>query len=132
MRSSIFALLISLTASSALANEALYKCTAQSVLELANNGTLTPPNTDHWKGYWSDFLIDTATGVLRRRGQPPERLSIIQKGSSQNDFIAAPQATLVSAATDVIRVRAWDRRPGVTFYAFHLSRAVSGMCVVAE
>ncbi len=132
MRRNILALLFSLAAMPALATEALYKCNAKSVLQLANNGTLAPPDTDYWKEYWSDFLVDTVTGVLRRRAQPPERLAIIQKGSGQNDFIAAPQATLISAATDVIRVRAWDRKPGVTFYAFHLSRVVSGMCVVVE
>lgn len=112
--------------------DALYRCSAKSVQSLQDDGTLAPFPTNFWLEHWSNFLIDTTTGLLRRSKAAPEQLAVIQRGSGQNDFVASPRATPVSAATDVLRVRAWDRKPQVTFYALNLSMIVAGSCEAVQ
>lgn len=114
------------------AAEALYRCSAKSALTLQDDGTLASFPTDIWLNHWSNFLIDTTTGLLRRSKAAPEQLAVIQRGSGENDFVASPRATPVSAATDVLRVRAWDRKPQVTFYALNLSMIVAGTCEAVQ
>ncbi|WP_156410493.1 hypothetical protein [Bosea sp. Root381] len=91
-----------------------------------------PFQNNFWADYWSNFLIDTATGLLRRGAAKPEQLAIVQKGSGEYDFVASPLATAVSASTDVLRVRAWNSNPQVTFYAFGLSMVVTGTCTTVK
>jgi hypothetical protein len=61
---------------------------------------------------------------------------IVQDGSNENDHVLVQRSDYprnvkrmaADAATDFIRIRAWDRKPQSTFMAFSLSTLVTGTC----
>lgn len=133
MRSVILAMVSAgLAVSSASATDALYRCSAKTVLTTKDDGTLGPYENSFWTDYWTNVLVDTATGVLRYGTAKPEQMVIVQRGSGTDDFVATPRNTPVSASMEVLRVRAWDGKPMVTFYAFSLSTVVTGTCTIVR
>lgn len=121
-----------LAASTVRAENALYRCSAKTVLDTKDDGTLAPYGNNFWTDYWTDVLIDTATAVVRRGKAQPERWVVVQKGSATNDFVAVIEPTLVSATNDVLRVRAWAEKQQVTFLYYSFSHVVSGTCTVVR
>lgn len=117
-----------LGATPATAAGEIYRCSARNVSGYEDDGTLGKFPNNFWTDHWTNILVDTTSGILRRSKGEVERWAVIQKGGGGFDFVAAPQADLVSASTDVLRVRAWDNKPGVTFIYFGLSMIVTGVC----
>jgi hypothetical protein len=100
------------------------------MVRLLDEGRLgTYPNDPAFLRSDSGFLIDTATGVLRR-GKIVEQWRTVQTGSESNDYVAVLGRGEASAATDFIRVRAWKLQPTVTFLQFSLSTITTGACEI--
>jgi hypothetical protein len=129
MRSALIFIAVALLSSSVFASDGLYRCSGKTMLMLQDDGTLGPiPNAYH-RDWLSNFLIDTATGVLRRATGTPEHLAIIQKQvSGQWDFVASPRATPLSASIEVLRLRSWGEGRPTQFYFFRFSTVVTGTC----
>jgi hypothetical protein len=125
-----------LGATPAIAEGELYRCSARNVSTFADDGTLGQFNNDFWTKHWTDVLVDTATGLIRWSGHGlsagfSAQWVVIQKGSSNGDFVASPHANLRSVSTDVLRIRTWSIDPSVhdvRFIVFGLSMIVTGLC----
>ena len=128
MNRTIPALAIILLASFPAAAGELYRCSAKDVVRVEDDGTVGRYKNDFWRDHWTNFLIDTDSGAIRRQAAEIEKWTVIQKGGDANDFVASRVPGLVSASTDLIRVRAWAEKPAVTFIAFSLSMMVAGVC----
>jgi hypothetical protein len=121
-----------LLATTASAEGELYRCSAKEVVRADDEGGIARYQNNVWADHWSGILVDTATGVIRRSDGEREQWTIVQRGSPENDWVATPAGTLVSASTDLVRIRAWQEKPRVTFIAFAFSTFVTGTCEVAR
>ncbi|TXN46304.1 hypothetical protein [Methylobacterium sp. WL7] len=132
MNRPIPALAITLLAShSAVAGE-LYRCSAKDVVRVEDDGTVGRYPNNFWRDHWAGFLVDTDSGTIRRQAAEIEKWTVIQKGGTANDFVASRLPGLVSASTDLIRVRAWAEKPAITFIVFSLSMMVTGVCEAVQ
>jgi hypothetical protein len=122
---------LALTASPAVAGN-LYRCSARDIVRVEDDGTLGRPTTSVWLDRYKGFFVDTDTGLYRGGDGSLEEWVVIQRETASNDFVASPHPTLVSASTDLLRIRAWAEKPRATFMAFGLSTFVTGTCEKAK
>lgn len=116
----------------AIATSKLYRCSAKDVVVLNDDGTVGRYGNDFWKQHWTGIVVDTATAMLRRSDGTIERWTTLQQGSQAYDWVASPGKDLVSASTDLIRIRDWKESTHVTFLHFGLSKFVTGTCEILK
>ncbi|MGF9764609.1 hypothetical protein AAII07_56960 [Microvirga sp. 0TCS3.31] len=117
-----------LGATPAVAAGELYRCSAQDVVTTTDDGAIERYKNDFWKNWWTDILVDTATGMLRYKDGTAQQWVVLQQGSKADDFVMTPRKDFRSASTHVLRVRAWSEKPVVTFLIYDLSTFVTGRC----
>jgi len=110
----------------------LYRCSAVDYVTFADDGTFGRYPSDYWKIYWTNVLIDTDSGIVRRKGHEPEHWNIVQQGSPDYDFVAYFGTTLpphlAFGKADILGVRAWKTQTQVTFMVLTLTMIVTGRC----
>jgi hypothetical protein len=117
-----------------------YRCRVTDVVTLSEDGRLRTDNNPRtmMRQLYDGAIIDTLTGAVTNRNGTRSVWRMIQKGSSVNDYVFAPDAIVddkqfaAVAATDFIRVRAWKENPTVGFLVFELSTLASGPCEVVR
>jgi hypothetical protein len=98
-----------LGATPAIAAGELYRCSARDVVQYKDDGTIgkfEKTADDFWLKHWTNFLVDTATGLIGKGSGMLDQWFVTQKGGSANDFVASPGPGPLSAETNVLRVRA--------------------------
>ncbi|MBQ0819482.1 hypothetical protein KBI52_04495 [Microvirga sp. HBU67558] len=106
----------------------LYRCSARDVVTMTDDGVVDRFKNDFWKNWWTDILVDTATGMLRWKDGTAQQWVVLQQGSNADDFVMTPVKNFRSASTHVLRVRAWAEKSAVTFLIYDLSTLVTGRC----
>lgn len=114
--------------------QALYRCSAKQVMNFEDDGTLGQPKKDFFLNWWTNVLIDTASGVVRRPNspQPLERWTVLQRGNDEYDFVATDQPQRDQAPNDLLRVRNWRTSPQPMFIMMGLSFVVTGTCAAVK
>jgi hypothetical protein len=90
----------------------LYRCSALDAADARDDGTIIRPEKNWDRDYmWSNFLIDTISGLIRWTDGTHQKWVVVQRGSAATDFVATPYANTVSASMDLIRVSGVGREP---------------------
>lgn len=130
----------------AAAETSILRCQEKDAVDLQEDGTLE--RTAAAKAQMVDhLLIDLSTGVVRllygSSSSGPIHYTVVQEGSSANDTVLVKlsgaseietlaKGSLVSAATEFIRVRQWSivtgKEPAIHFLRYSLSTLFSGTC----
>ena len=126
------------TAASAQADKSAkgYRCAAKDAVRLQDDGSLGKDLAEVERNRFDGVVIDTLTGAISYADGKREIWEIVQDGGSENDHVLVQRSDYprnvkrmaADAATDFIRIRAWDRKPQSTFMAFALSTLVTGTC----
>jgi hypothetical protein len=132
------ALIIAPPKSAVAVEGALYRCQAQDAVALGKDGTFERNEVAaFWRNIQGSFVVDTNTGVIRDKAGH-HRWAVVQRGPTDNDFVAVPndwgsaERRMAIAGRDflLLRVRAWVDPTKVLFMRFSLSMLFSGTCEV--
>ena len=127
---------------------ATYRCSVKDVVLLEDNGQLGKA-AGNFPKMMDGIIIDTLTGAVtfpfyEGSGDSRQVWRIIQNGNAKNDYVLVRKTLnwertvanidniATDAATEFIRIRAWNELPQVTFISFDLSTLWSGTCEVVR
>lgn len=128
MKALLLTLALALLASSSASAGELYRCSAKAVVAAASDGSATHSTKDPLLSTWGRFFVDTDTGLVRIARIVVQRWDVIQKGSAENDFVAAPTSDPGVAPLYVLRLRMAADMPHPTFIMLGLSEMTTGTC----
>jgi hypothetical protein len=123
----------------AFAGHATYRCSVKDVVRLLDNGQLGEAE-EHYRRDIDGFIVDTLTGAISYSIGIRDIWRIVQNGGVANDYVLVPTSAFSddvisagrAAATDFLRIRAWNTKPQVTFIRFGLSVLWTGTCEIVR
>lgn len=124
--------LVLFTVTAKAEEQPLYRCSALSYANLAQDGTLLMSKDEApILNALKSILVDTATGTIRFASST-RHWQVIQRGSAANDFVAAAGPSAARSVTDFIRVRKHAGEDTAVFFLVGLTTMSTGTCQTVQ
>lgn len=126
-----FAVAVFLPNMAIAAEPSLIRCTAQTYVGLADDGSLTTKGRAYYLREYSEFIVDLSTAVIRFPDTPAVTWNVAQAGNAGNDAVLSPGPVEQPSAIarDFLRIMAWDDDLPIRFFMVRLTSVYSGTCV---